>query len=124
GGSGAGVARLPAGDLEHAARLRRRGHRAEAGRRGARPRGVTMLPFRPRSLHDATAVRDPEWDLVGRDDELAAIGGFLQAPLPRVLVVEGEPGIGKTSIWRRGLAIARDLGYSVAPCEPAEAERP
>lgn len=42
--------------------------------------------------------------------------------LPAAAVVEGEPGIGKTTVWRLGVESARDAGYRVLACAPAEAE--
>ncbi len=45
--------------------------------------------------------------VIGRDKELATIGDFLSArDLPAALVLEGEPGIGKTALLRRGIAEA------------------
>lgn len=63
-------------------------------------------------------------DLIGRDDELEEISAFLDhaEPLPWALVLEGEAGIGKTTLWRSGLALAESRGYRVLACSPAEAE--
>jgi DNA-binding CsgD family transcriptional regulator len=36
--------------------------------------------------------------------------------------VEGEAGIGKTTLWRAGIAAAEELGYVVLSARPAEAE--
>src|SRR5215472_10739868 len=46
--------------------------------------------------------------VVGRDRELAAVAAFLDAvPLgPCGLLLEGEAGIGKTTVWRAGVAWA------------------
>ena len=40
-------------------------------------------------------------EIVGRERELAALAGFVdEAPRrPRALVLEGEAGIGKTTLW-------------------------
>lgn len=48
-------------------------------------------------------------ELIGRDAELATLGAFIQAiPAgPAVLILEGEPGIGKTALWAATLAAAR-----------------
>ena len=61
-------------------------------------------------------------DVVGRHAELATIGEFLaSAPSgPRALVVEGEPGIGKTTILRAALAAA--TGLHVLSARPAAGE--
>jgi DNA-binding CsgD family transcriptional regulator len=62
--------------------------------------------------------------LVGRDEELAAIVGLLDAPeqLPRVAVLTGEAGIGKTSLWLAGIEAAAARGYRILSARPSEAE--
>jgi hypothetical protein len=40
-------------------------------------------------------------EVVGREQELAAVGQFLEGHgLPSILLIEGEAGIGKTTLWR------------------------
>jgi DNA-binding CsgD family transcriptional regulator len=39
-----------------------------------------------------------------------------------VLVIEGDPGIGKTTLWRESMRLADERGYRVLSCRPAEAE--
>src|SRR6266446_5862550 len=65
-----------------------------------------------------------EIEVVGRDEELAAVREFLDAVerLPAALVVEGEAGIGKTTLWRAGIASAEERGYRVLSTRPAQAE--
>ncbi|MBA3401155.1 MAG: AAA family ATPase [Actinobacteria bacterium] len=60
--------------------------------------------------------------MIGRDDELQAIRDFLDARdnLPGALVLEGEPGIGKTVLV--GEAIAEAGSYRVLAAAPVEAE--
>ena len=41
---------------------------------------------------------------------------------PSALVLEGEPGVGKTTLWLAGLERARERGYRVLAARPAEAE--
>jgi DNA-binding CsgD family transcriptional regulator len=67
-------------------------------------------------------VTGPE--LIGRDDELEEISAFLDEPqaLPSVLLLDGEAGIGKTTLWRHGVAEAGRRGYRVLSSSPAEAE--
>jgi DNA-binding CsgD family transcriptional regulator len=61
--------------------------------------------------------------VVGRELELAAVREFLEGEsLPGVLLVEGEPGIGKTTLWRAGVEAARDSSYVVLSANPAEKE--
>jgi DNA-binding CsgD family transcriptional regulator len=62
--------------------------------------------------------------VVGRDAELASVGGFLdripEGPTAHLLV--GEAGIGKTTIWRRGVELAREHGLLALVARPNEAE--
>jgi AAA ATPase domain len=63
-------------------------------------------------------------DLVGRDVEEGRIAAFL-ASVPRgvrALVFRGEPGIGKTALWRRALEESRTAGHHVLVARPAEEE--
>lgn len=62
--------------------------------------------------------------LVGRERELAAVTRFLAAARGRyaVLVVEGEPGIGKTSLWREAVRRGRADGFQVLSCRAVQAE--
>jgi ATP-dependent Clp protease ATP-binding subunit ClpA len=50
--------------------------------------------------------------VVGRATELATVGEVLSAARDglQVLVIEGEPGIGKTTVWREGIAQAWRAG--------------
>lgn len=43
--------------------------------------------------------------ILGREDELAAIARFVSddTSIPRALLLEGEAGIGKTTLWREGV---------------------
>jgi DNA-binding CsgD family transcriptional regulator len=61
---------------------------------------------------------------VGREDELAAVRAFLQASPFGVsaVLLEGEAGIGKTTLWAAGIGLARERGYRVLSCRPAESE--
>jgi len=63
-------------------------------------------------------------ELLGREPELEAVDGFLTAAAggPCTLVIEGDAGIGKTSIWREALRRADALGLQVYSCRPASAE--
>lgn len=62
--------------------------------------------------------------VIGRDAEIEAVDHFLESfsAGAAALVVEGEPGIGKTTVWRAALEGATDSGFQVLSCRPAEAE--
>ena len=61
---------------------------------------------------------------VGREEELEAIVRLLDAPerLPGAVVLPGEAGIGKTTVWLAGLDEAADRGYRVLSSRPSEPE--
>jgi DNA-binding CsgD family transcriptional regulator len=63
-------------------------------------------------------------EIVGRDEELAVVAGFLADTdsLPRVLVIEGEAGIGKTTVWQQAIEQARAAGYRVLSTRPGRSE--
>lgn len=62
--------------------------------------------------------------LVGRDEEVGAIVRLLDASdrLPRVAVLSGEAGIGKTTLWLAGIDSAAAAGYRILSSRPSEAE--
>jgi DNA-binding CsgD family transcriptional regulator len=62
--------------------------------------------------------------IVGRDAELSAITGFLDSLVarPEILVLEGDPGIGKTTLWLAAVEQARERGFRVLSCCPSAAE--
>ena len=65
-------------------------------------------------------------DVVGREFELARIGAFVEA-LPsgaRALIIQGEPGIGKTTLWRHAVGRCREAGFRILQARPAEEEMP
>jgi DNA-binding CsgD family transcriptional regulator len=64
-------------------------------------------------------------ELVGRDVELSSVYGFLDraADGPTALVLEGEPGIGKATLWLAAVAAARRRDLIVLSSRPAESER-
>jgi DNA-binding CsgD family transcriptional regulator len=63
-------------------------------------------------------------DVIGRESELAILDRFLDSIStgPSALLLFGEPGIGKTTVWREGLASALPRGYRTLSCSPVEAE--
>lgn len=62
-------------------------------------------------------------ELVGRDEELARIGTLLDRG-GRALLLEGEPGIGKTALWCAGVADAKRRGFRVLATTPVGSEAP
>jgi DNA-binding CsgD family transcriptional regulator len=63
--------------------------------------------------------------LFGRNDERAHLQELLDGATsgPVGCVVEGMPGIGKTSLWRESVEGARRRGYQVLETAPSEPER-
>jgi DNA-binding CsgD family transcriptional regulator len=64
-------------------------------------------------------------EIVGREQELGSLRAFLEraAAGPAALVLEGEAGIGKSTLWLAGIEAAREQGLRVLSSRPAEAER-
>src|SRR5438067_1888825 len=63
--------------------------------------------------------------VVGREAEVAALADFLTAGqrLPAALVLDGEAGIGKTTLFEATLDEARQQGFAVFRCRPVGSER-
>jgi DNA-binding CsgD family transcriptional regulator len=59
--------------------------------------------------------------IVGRDRELAVLASFVEDPRD-CLVLEGEAGVGKTTLWRTAADAARERGVRVLEARPVEAE--
>ena len=79
----------------------------------------------------ASAARSeqPAWDdvvpdVVGRADELARIAGFVTdtGPGTSVLLLDGAPGVGKTTLWEAGVTLARKHGLRVLTARSSGAE--
>jgi predicted ATPase len=63
-------------------------------------------------------------DIIGRREELRSLRTFLTA-LPaggQALLLEGDPGIGKTTLWHDGVRAARDDDYRVLTARQAQSE--
>jgi DNA-binding CsgD family transcriptional regulator len=62
--------------------------------------------------------------IVGRDGELASIDRFLDAVAqgPAGLLIAGEAGVGKTTLWRETLDRGAGYGHRVLSCRPVEPE--
>src|SRR5437667_6632978 len=60
--------------------------------------------------------------IVGRGAELEAVGRWLEAARPALLEIEGEAGIGKTTLWEAAADAARGHQALVLACRPVEIE--
>ena len=62
--------------------------------------------------------------ILGRGVELQQVGALLEDETPalRALVLTGDAGVGKTTIWEEGVRLARERGLCVLQARPAEAE--
>ncbi len=62
--------------------------------------------------------------VIGRDEELASVEAFLAAVEhgPAALILSGEAGIGKTSLWKTGIDEAERRGGRVLSHQSVEAE--
>jgi DNA-binding CsgD family transcriptional regulator len=73
-----------------------------------------------------TAIEDAHGSAIfGRENELATVSAFTSAASNGwgALVLEGEPGIGKTTLWHAALEQAGQRGVEVLACSPASGER-
>jgi DNA-binding CsgD family transcriptional regulator len=62
-------------------------------------------------------------DLVGRERELAAIAEFLKTDtVACAVVIEGEPGIGKTTVWEAAVSSALERGFRPLRARPGDSE--
>ncbi len=67
---------------------------------------------------------DDEQQVVGRSDELETIAAFVRA-VPhglRACIVTGPAGMGKSTLWRRGVELARAARYAVLTTRSSGAE--
>jgi DNA-binding CsgD family transcriptional regulator len=63
-----------------------------------------------------------EAELIGRDEELQVVQRFLDRAGARALLIAGEAGVGKTSLWQAALRRAEATGIRAIAARPAEAE--
>jgi hypothetical protein len=76
--------------------------------------------------HAISRMRGAPERIVGREAERAAVSAFLDAvPAgPAGLLLEGEAGIGKTTLWMDALSKAGERSFRILSCRAAEAEAP
>ena len=69
-------------------------------------------------------MQPPSDTIVGRDLELATVDAFLEdvAALPAGLLMAGEAGIGKSTLWEAAVAKASASGFRVLRSRPAGGE--
>ncbi len=65
-------------------------------------------------------------ELLGRDHERAELRRLLDRAERGLagLLLDGEAGIGKTTLWQEGIALAGERGFRVLACEAAPTETP
>src|SRR5947209_2153232 len=63
-------------------------------------------------VEDAIAV-NARLPVIGRSSELATLSRHLEDGKPRILVLAGEPGIGKTRLLQEASIQAREKGFTV-----------
>jgi DNA-binding CsgD family transcriptional regulator len=65
-------------------------------------------------------------EVLGRDHERAVLRRLFERVSggPAGLLLSGEAGIGKTTLWREGIALANERGYRVLACEATPTETP
>ena len=62
--------------------------------------------------------------VIGRDSELASLSDFVESISDgaAALVLQGDAGVGKTTLWRAGTAAADERGLRVLQALPGESE--
>lgn len=92
-----------------------------AEERSEQPLEITLdLPLPPAQ----NRVMDSSQHIVGRDAERASVRTFLDEPRAgfAALLLEGDVGIGKTTIWQEAVRLARERPCRLLVSRPAENE--
>ena len=69
------------------------------------------------------AMAIPSFEIIGRDPEREVIEALLDRPRPSALVLDGEAGIGKTTLWLFAQRAAAARGDQVYAWRASQAER-
>jgi DNA-binding CsgD family transcriptional regulator len=69
------------------------------------------------------AMAIPSFEIIGRDPEREVIEALLERPRPSALVLDGEAGIGKTTLWSFAQGAAAARGDRVFAWRASQAER-
>jgi DNA-binding winged helix-turn-helix (wHTH) protein/DNA-binding CsgD family transcriptional regulator len=114
--------------------------RAVIGDRGGSPRAIVTVARRgyrfalPVRERPGRRIRRPlerprrnaceVWEIVGRDAERGAVERLLADAGEgfAVLLIEGEAGVGKTTVFREALRRAEQHGFHVLACQPGASE--
>src|SRR5918994_3122107 len=93
-----------------------------SGRTLARASRCTGVDSTLRAVRIVTRVTA---EIIGRDDELEFLDSFLEESTggPTAVLLEGEVGIGKSTLWLTGVETARERGMHVLSSRPVEAEQ-
>jgi DNA-binding CsgD family transcriptional regulator len=69
------------------------------------------------------SVAKHAFEVIGREAEVASVSAWIAAPhaLPAAIVLEGDAGMGKTTLWRHGIELA-SADYKVLSASPSEWE--
>ena len=96
---------------------------ADTARDLEKPGSAVIIPW----VGDAAApAADTTSELIGRQSELDYVERFVEDVRTGThgLVVLGEPGIGKTALWRHAIARCREAGHRLLITRPSEEEMP
>ncbi|MFC0111927.1 helix-turn-helix transcriptional regulator [Kibdelosporangium aridum] len=89
------------------------------------PSSRRVIPY-PSALEWNVGMGRFGWrvDVIGRQAELDALSGLFDPDVSGVLAVriEGEPGVGKSTLWREGVTAALTRSYEILACAPTQAE--
>src|SRR5690242_6931618 len=74
-----------------------------------------------RTSREVRVAAQTAGSVIGRELELDSVAEFLNSARdgPVALVMRGEPGIGKTTLWQAAVARAEDACFNVMSCRPS-----